>query len=218
MSAEPPHRIRILLLDDHALFRAGLARLLEAEPDLELVAHCSSVGEALQAVATATVDVVLLDFDLGKERGSDFLRLARERGFRGRILILTGRVSSFEVRQLIALGAAGVFLKLDPPELLAKAVREVSAGRSWMDQALFRDVFRAPSSLDGEARSKSLSPRERETMRYLLEGLSNKEIGARLQTSENAVKAVLQQLFNKTGVRTRSQLVRIALEQFRDEI
>ena len=155
---------------------------------------------------------------MGKERGSDFLRLAGEREFRGRTLILTGRVSNFEVRQLIALGAAGVFLKLDPPELLAKAVREVAAGRSWMDSTLFRDVLREQSSLDGETRSKSLSPRERETMRYLLEGLSNKEIGAKLLTSENAVKAILQQLFNKTGVRTRSQLVRIALEQFRNEM
>ena len=124
--------------------------------------------------------------------------------------------SSFELRQSFALGPAGVFLKHDSPALLAKSVREI-AGRSWMDQNLFRDVLQGPSSLDRAARSKSFTTRERETLQYLLEGLSNKEIAGKFSISESAVKATLQQLFNKTEVRTRSQLVRIALEQYRDE-
>jgi DNA-binding NarL/FixJ family response regulator len=218
MSDEPPRRIRILLVDDHDLFRAGLARLLEVETDLELVAHCGTVSEALDIVAALPVDVVLLDYDLGKERGSDFLQLAAGRGFRGRTLILTGRVGSLELRQLIALGAAGVFLKHDPPALLARSVREVAAGRSWMAQTLLHDVLQTPSAFDQDGRSKSFSPRERQTLQCLLEGFSNKEIGVKLQTSENAVKAIMQQLFNKTGVRTRSQLVRIAMEQYKDEV
>lgn len=218
MKAQPPRTIRILLVDDHALFRAGLARLLEAEPDLELVAHCSSIDEALSVVAAGPVDVVLLDYDLGKEKGSDFLRLAAERGFRGRTLILTGRVSAFELRQSMALGAAGVFLKHDPPELLALSVREVAAGRSWMDQKLFQQLARYELPSERGARSKELTSRERQTLQFLLEGLSNKEIGGKLDISEGGVKAILQQLFNKTGVRTRSQLVRIALEQYRDQL
>jgi DNA-binding NarL/FixJ family response regulator len=218
MSAEAKRRIRVLLVDDHKLFCAGVARLLEAEPDLELMGQCGSVEEALKLVAASPVDVVLLDYDLGKERGSDFLRAAPQQGFRGRVLIVTGRVGSLELRQLISMGAAGIFLKHDPPELLAKSVREVAAGRSWMDHTLFQTVLQAPSLSDQTARSRSLSPRERETLQHLLEGLSNKEIGAKLQTSEGAVKAILQQLFNKTGVRTRSQLVRVALEHYKDEL
>lgn len=218
MSPATPTKIRILLVDDHALFRAGLARLLEAEADLELVAHCGSVGEALEVVSREPVDVILLDYDLGRERGSDFLKLAAERGYKGRTLILTGRVSSFELRQLVALGACGVYLKHDPPALLAQSIREVAAGRSWIDQTLFREAIFRQSSMDVPPRAKSLTAREKQVMRFLLEGLSNKEIGARLEVSESAVKATLQQLFNKTGVRTRSQLVRIALEQYQTDL
>jgi two-component system nitrate/nitrite response regulator NarL len=218
MKAEAKRRIRVLLVDDHALFCAGVARLLEAEADFELVGTCPSVDEALKLVAKSPVDVVLLDYDLGKERGSDFLKAAPQQGFKGRVLIVTGRVGSFELRQLVSMGAAGIFLKHDPPELLAQGVREVAAGRSWMDHTLFQSVLKAPSFQDQGARSRSLSPRERETLQHLLTGLSNKEIGAKLETTEGAVKAILQQLFNKTGVRTRSQLVRIALEHYKDEL
>ena len=218
MKAEAKRRIRVLLVDDHALFCAGVTRLLEAEPDFELVGHCPSVAEALKIIVKSPVDVVLLDYDLGKERGSDFLRAAPQHGFRGRVLIVTGRVGSFELRQMVSMGAAGIFLKHDPPELLAQSVREVAAGRSWMDHTLFQTVLQAPTFQDQAARSRSLSSRERETLQHLLAGLSNKEIGAKLDTTEGAVKAILQQLFNKTGVRTRSQLVRIALEHYKDEL
>src|ERR1041385_5423785 len=96
--------IRVLLVDDHALFSAGVSRLLEAEPDMELVGTSKSIGGALSLVQQFPVDVVLLDYELGGERGSDFLRQAPEKGFRGRVLIVTGRAGSFELRQLVNLG------------------------------------------------------------------------------------------------------------------
>ena len=213
-----PRKIHVLLIDDHVLFRAGLARLLEHEADLQLVAHCGTVEEALAILAGTPVEVVLLDYDLGKERGSDFLSSATERGFQVRTLILTGRVNAMEARQLIELGASGIFFKHDPPTLLARAIRDIAEGRSWFDQNLFQQVVQRELSLDGGARSKTLTNREREILRHVLEGLSNKEIGSELLTSVSSVKATLQQLFNKTGVRTRSQLVRIALEKYRDEL
>jgi two-component system nitrate/nitrite response regulator NarL len=218
MSTETTPKIRILLIDDHALFREGLVRLLESEPDFELAAQCATVEEAFKILSSRSVDVVLLDYDLGKEKGSEFFRQAPPGLPLGRTLLLTGGMSNFDLKQMMALGASGVFLKHDSPTLLAKGIREVHAGRTWIDQALSQQLAQLDVSAERTSRPKALSPRERQIMRYLLEGLSNKEIGGKLEISESGVKAILQQLFNKTGVRTRSQLVRIALEEYRDQL
>jgi two-component system, NarL family, nitrate/nitrite response regulator NarL len=209
-------KIRILLIDDHALFREGLVRLLEAEPDFAVVAQCASVEEALPFLVSQPVGVVLLDYDLGNEKGSEFFPKARESGFQGRTLILTAGAGNAEISHLIALGASGVFLKHDSPGLLSKCIRDVAEGRSWLDQSLIQNLLQQDRSLRNN-RSKRFTEREQQVMRSILEGLSNKEIAARLSISESAVKSVVQQLFSKTGVRTRSQLVRIALEQYRGE-
>ena len=218
MSSDKNAKIRILLIDDHALFREGLVRLLESEADFELAGQCSSVREAFQLLAAGPVDVVLLDYVLGSEKGSEFFRLAPPGLPLGRTLLLTGGMTNLELKQMMALGASGVFLKHDSPTLLAKGIREVHAGRSWMDQALSQQLAQVDLSAGRGFRSKSPTPRERQILKYILEGLSNKEIAGKLDISESGVKAILQQLFNKTGVRTRSQLVRIALEEYRDQL
>src|SRR5580704_9908224 len=100
-------RIRILLLDDHKLFREGLSRLLESEPDFEIAATCSSVPEALDVVRRQPIDIVLLDHDLGEETSSDFLVRAREAGFSGRLLMLTAGMSGAESVEAVRSGGAG---------------------------------------------------------------------------------------------------------------
>ncbi len=209
-------KIRILMIDDHALFREGLVRLLESEPDFEIVAQCASVEEALPYLASRPVGVVLLDYDLGNEKGSEFFPRARASGFQGKTLILTAGAANAEISQLIALGASGVFLKHDTPGLLSKCIREVAAGRSWLEQNLVQNLLQHDVP-HRKSSTKSFTEREQLVVRGILEGLSNKEIAARLSVSESAVKSVVQQLFSKTGVRTRSQLVRISLEQYRGE-
>jgi DNA-binding NarL/FixJ family response regulator len=205
--------IRILLIDDHALFREGLVRLLESESDFEVVGCCETIEDGLGIIAGKPVDIVLLDYDLGNEKGSEFLTEVAKCGFKGRTLILTAGVSNLEAKRLVGLGGSGIFLKHDPPNLLAKSIRDVVEGRGWLNQELFRDLIHG----DPSGNEKNFTEREREVLRRVVEGLSNKEIGARVSISESAAKAVLQQLFNKTGVRTRSQLVRVALERYRGE-
>lgn len=205
--------IRLLLVDDHALFREGLVRLLGAESDFEMAAHCASVDEALRVLGSQSVDVVLLDLDLGNERGTEFLSAARATGFDGPVLIVTAGLSDAEAAQLIAQGAAGIFFKEDSATLLGKSIRSVASGEAWIDQKYLAALLGAPAP---GAERRSLTERERDVLRGVFEGLANKEIAARLSISESSVKAALQQLFHKTGVRTRSQLVRIALERYRD--
>ena len=116
--SESTRQIRLLLIDDHVLFREGLVRLLGSEPDLEVVAHCSSVTEALQSLSTTAVDIVLLDVDLGTERGFDFLVRARREGFAGPVLVVTAGMAASEAALLISHGAAGIFLKQHSAQLL----------------------------------------------------------------------------------------------------
>jgi DNA-binding NarL/FixJ family response regulator len=211
VSAALDGRTRVLLVDDHALFREGLARLLSSEPDLDVVADVATIADGLQALASRRVDVVLLDLDLGDERGFDFITRARAQGFQGPVLIVAAGMTQAEAARLIAQGAAGIFLKRDSAQLLAKGIRTVADGRAWIDQQFLSSLVGAPPA--GAEERAGFSPREREVLRGVFDGLANKEIAGRLGVSESAVKGVLQQLFHKTGVRTRSQLVRIVLER-----
>jgi len=206
-------KIRLLLVDDHTLFREGLARLLEAESGLQLMGHYSSANEALAAINLDSVDVVLLDFDLGETQGLQFLREVRSVGFRGRVLMVTAGMSDADALQVMQNGASGIFLKHNAPNSLIDAIRRVAAGEPWLDSASLESLFGARSSKSKPPASASLNKREREVLKGVFEGLTNKEIGAQLAISESYVKAVMQQLFGKTGVRTRSQLVRVALEK-----
>ncbi len=201
-------KTRILLLDDHTIFREGLARLLNAEPDMEMKLHFGTVGEALMAVGARLIDVVVLDVNLGAERGIDFLAQARRNGFRGPVLVLTAGLSHHEEEVLRSHGISGILGKDGSVDTLAERIREVAG---------LPPPPRTEKALsDAEIRRFTL--RELEVLRLVVEGLLNKEIAAELGCSEPAVKARLRQLFHKTGSRTRSELVHIALERFRDHI
>lgn len=210
--------LRLLLLDDHTLFRESLARLLDAEPGFEMAAHCSSIDQAIAALGTQTVDVVLLDYDLGNERAPAFLDQLHTLHLHPKVLMVTAGMSPSESAQILRQGASGIFLKNSSPALLAEAIRKVHAGETWIDQHALRDLVDAAARPDPEPGRKDLTGRERQVLRAVFEGLSNKQIAGSIGISESSVKAALQQLFQKTGVRTRSQLVRVALEQFQGDL
>ena len=206
-------KIRILLLDDHALFREGLSRLVDSEPGLEMTGHCATVDKAIDILRQKSIDLVLLDYDLGKENGFQFIARAREMGFAGRFLIVTPGMSDAQSVQAVRLGVGGIFTKHSSPVSLAQAIRKVMAGETWLDQTSLEALVEATKRQEAPDSRRPFTERENQVLQGVFEGFSNKEIGARLDISESSVKAALQQLFHKTGVRTRSQLVRIALEE-----
>lgn len=206
--------IRALLVDDHALFRESVARALGTDEGLSLE-HCGTMREAIELLAKRPFDLVLLDRDLGAERTSEFLPAARQAGFEGRVLLVTAWVSETEARRLLRQGIAGVFLKQAPLDQLREAIRIVTAGGEWIDRSLDADGKGEPVSPPA---APAFNDRQRRVLRAVVEGLSNKEIAWRLQISESYVKAILQALFQKTGVRTRGQLVRVAFEQYEDQL
>ncbi len=205
-------RIRLLLVDDHPLFREGLNRLLDSEPDLEVVGRCGTAAEGLQALKAAEVDIVLLDFDLGTEHGNQFISSAREAGYAGRILMVTAGMNAMQSSTAFKLGVSGIILKTSSPGALAKAIRLVANGELWIDQKVVQQL--ADRALAGGQQTfpRALTERESEVLQGVFEGLTNKEIGVKIGVSEDSVKTTLKYLFHKTGAKTRGQLVWIALQ------
>src|ERR1700730_8852631 len=204
---------RLLLVDDHILFREGLSRLLASEPGLEIAGSCGTAAEALEVLKQTSVDLILLDFDLGGTNGGQLISTARRQGFEGKILMVTAGMSANESSVAIQLGASGIFLKQNSPATLTRAIRMVAGGEAWVDEKVMRLLAAAVDENEDQSSAKVLTTREQQVLQGVFEGLTNKEVAAQLGVTESAVKATLQQLFQKTGVRTRSQLVRIALER-----
>jgi DNA-binding NarL/FixJ family response regulator len=205
-------RIRLLLVDDHILFRDGLSRLLALEPDFEIVASCGTSADALEILGGKPVDLVLLDFDLGEDHGSHFISAARGAGYTGKVLMVTAGMTAKESSIAIHVGASGIFLKRNSPGTLATAIRLIMGGAMWVDPRVIQLMADRVDEQADEKVNARLTDREQQVLQGIFEGLTNKEIGAQLGVTDGAVKATLQQLFQKMGARTRSQLVRIALE------
>ncbi len=217
----PESRATILLVDDHALFRDSVARFLDGDPGFQIVGGCAAIDEAKAFLLANPVDLVLLDFDLGERDGIDFMNVAATIGYRGKVLLVTAGVDEANAANLLKRGIAGVFLKHNPPAMLVEAIREVLAGNVWFEQNYLQKIVGRAAERAAEnqvPRTRKLTEREQQVLIGVFEGLANKQIAARLNVSESSVKATLQQLFQKTGVRNRSQLVRIALEQYRELI
>jgi len=211
---QPPKMlpIRLLLVDDHILFREGLRRLFESEPDFETVAVCGTSAEALEVLARFAVDIVLLDFDLEDAPGTRFIASAAAAGYSGKILMVTAGMSPLDVAVARKLAISGIFLKHNSPTSLLQAIRAVADGSTWWEPKLPSGTSTIAESV-GEAARSQLTPREQKVLRGVFEGLTNKEMAYQIGVSQSSVKATLQQLFDKMGVRTRSQLVRIAIER-----
>jgi two-component system nitrate/nitrite response regulator NarL len=208
--------IRIFVVDDHSLFREGLVRLLAGDESLAVVGSAESAEEALERLPHTPAEVLILDYDLGHHTAQHVVRGLRACGFPGRSLIVTAGLPDADALDLIRLGVCGIFHKKHSPEDLHRSIREVAAGRVLIDQCYLQELVELVAG--PREVPVALTERDRRVLRLLLEGSSNKDIASALRISESAAKAALQQLFAKTGVRTRSQLVRIALEKLRDEI
>jgi DNA-binding NarL/FixJ family response regulator len=204
-------RIRLVLVHDHALFRESVARLLAAEPGFELVAECIARADTLEALSGTDVDVVLLGLRVSREEPDDLISAAQHTGFRGNFLVIASELDAAGSAAALRRGASGIFLESGSSAHLMQAIRLVASGYVWIDQSVVRLLAdRYPHHEDRCL--ASLTDREQKVLKGVLEGLTSKRIGDQIGTSESTIKAILQQLFDKAGVRTRSQLVRAALE------
>jgi two-component system, NarL family, nitrate/nitrite response regulator NarL len=207
--------IRILILDDHSLFREGLARMLNTEEGLTVAGSCSTADEAISILSSTAVDVMLLDYDLGKELATDFLKSLAVLRTMPRTLIVTAGMTDKARSEALSLGAIGIVLKHSNPEHLIAAVRKAMATEE--PERIDIQSSGATSGYDPSMPTslchRPLTRRQASALRGILDGLGNREIGEKMNLSESSVKAIIQELFHKAGVRTRSQLVRVAIEK-----
>lgn len=212
-------KARIILADDHAIVRDGLRRVIDAEPDLEVVGEAASAREAIERVGQSLPDVLLLDITMPGGGGIGALEEIRKVSPRSRILILTMHQEPEYLRVALVSGAAGFILKhAAGPELLS-AIRTVHAGRSYVDPTLaglaLQNALAIPGRPDAAAAGMAadrLSPREIEVLRQLALGYTNKEIAHQLGLSEKSVETYRSRLNEKLGLTRRAELVRYALE------
>jgi DNA-binding NarL/FixJ family response regulator len=202
------------MVDDHSLFREGLSRLLESSPDIRVVGQCATTADAVSALSKTPTDLVLLDYDLGEEQGSSLLVELKNRYRDLKVLMVTAGMTDEATLRVMEAGASGIFMKQSNPDQLVSAIHQVVRGEIWLATGAVRSLVAARhDQAERMERTRTLTSRQIDVLRGILDGLANKEIAWNLKTSESSVKAVIQELFHKAGVRTRSQLVRIAIEK-----
>ncbi len=208
--------VRIVIADDHTIFRDGLRRLLEAEPELEVVGEAADGTEATAKTREVNPDILLLDLAMPRVPGMDVLReLSTDgEGIKTKIIVLTAAVERLEIVQALQLGARGVVMKEAATQLLMKAIRTVMAGQYWIGREAVGDIvdfMRTNPSGEKPVRNYGLTKREMDILNTIVAGLSNKEIARKFSLSEDTVKHHLTNIFDKVGVASRLELALFAI-------
>ncbi len=203
--------IRLLVVDDHPIVRQGLVAVLEDEPDFEVVGSAGSAEEALTLAGRLRPDVVLLDLELAGMGGVAAIPRLTDASPASRVLVFTAYDTDEHVFGAIRAGAKGYLLKGAPTAEIARGIRAVHGGGSHLEPRVAAKVL-AEMSAPRRA-GDLLSEREREVLRLVAEGLSNKEIGRRLSISERTARFHVTSILNKLGASTRAQAVALATQR-----
>jgi two-component system, NarL family, nitrate/nitrite response regulator NarL len=211
--ASEKERIRVLIVDDHAIVRAGLSVLIESRPGMIVVGEVGTRAEAVAVVRREQPDIILLDLDINGGSGLDFMREMIESADGARVLILTGVREVALHRRAVSLGAMGLVLKDKAEDVLIKAIERVYAGEVWLDRSLTATVLTEMSrpaegkKNDPEStKIDALTDREREKVTLVCEGLKNKQIATRLFISEATVRNHLTSILSKLELSDRFEL------------
>jgi DNA-binding NarL/FixJ family response regulator len=215
--------IRIVIADDHPIFRDGLRRLLESEGDMKVVGEACDGREAVKLAMEMKPDILLLDLAMPHHTGLDALRDLNTNtsaaGAAVRIILLTAAVEKKQVVEALQLGARGVVLKDSATQLLLKSIHAVMAGEYWVGRDsvsnLVQYLRNLMQSTNEETKQKKfgLTPRELEIVSAVVAGYANREIAEYFKISEDTVKHHLSNIFDKLGVSTRLELALFAVNQ-----
>lgn len=212
--------IRILVIDDHAIVRAGLRMLIDNHDRMIVVGEAGTRVDALDIAAREQPDIILLDLDIAGESGLDFLRELLTKAAKARVLVLTGLRDAESHRRAVHLGAMGLVLKDKAAEILIKAIEKVHAGEVWLDRSLTARVLSEmshathPKEPDRDSEKiASLTDREREIVGLVCQGLKNKQIGDSLFISEATVRNHLTSILSKLELSDRFELALYAYRQ-----
>jgi two-component system nitrate/nitrite response regulator NarL len=206
--------VRVLIADDHAIFRDGLRKLLSPADNISIVGEAQDGVECIELLAKLKPDVLLLDLRMPCKDGLAVLAEVNFDNLPTRVIILTAAEDDRDVIRAMRLGARGVVLKQSASELLTKSIHKVADGEIWLDNRMTAEVIDAfkKSAEAGQRREKPLlSDREREIVQLVAQGFRNREIGEKLFISEQTVKNHLHNIFDKIGVSDRLELALYAI-------
>ncbi|OGO73288.1 MAG: DNA-binding response regulator [Chloroflexi bacterium RBG_19FT_COMBO_56_12] len=205
------NRIRLLIADDHIIVRSGLRLLLGAEPDIEVVGEALDGAEVLTLAEKLQPDVILMDIVMAGMDGMEATRQIKNRWPKIQVLVLTMHRSDEYFFEMLKAGASGYVLKGAETEELIRAVRVVAEGEAFLYPAMARKLIGDYLSRIGEEKTmQSLSPREKEILRLLVEGFSNQEIADRLVISPSTVHSHRSNIMSKLGLSSRHELIQYA--------
>jgi NarL family two-component system response regulator LiaR len=207
-----PERVRVLLVDDHAVVRQGLRAFLRLQPDLEVVGEAAGGESAVAAAASARPDVVLMDLVMPGGDGVAAIRDLAGAAPGARVLVLSSFADDDRVFAAMQAGAAGYLLKDVEPDALAEAIREVHRGRPALHPDVAARLMRRVADPAGPA-AESLTPREREVLQLVVEGYANKQIARRLGITEKTVKTHVSSILAKLRVSDRTAAAVLAIRQ-----
>src|SRR6187399_509339 len=200
--ASPP-RARVLLVDDHALLRTGVANIINQEPDLRVIAEAANGAEAVDAFRDHRPDVTLLDLRMPVMEGVEAVRHIRALDPQARVIVLTTYDADEDIARALQAGAKAYVLKDISADALIACIHDVLAGKTYVAPAVAAKLAERVTRIQ-------LTPRELSTLRLMADGKANKEIAADLGISERTVKTHLGHLFEKLGVTSRTEAVKIA--------
>ena len=218
LQAEP---IRAMIVDDHALFRRGLERVLEEEPDIELVGQASDGAEAVEKAAESLPDVVLMDIRMPRSSGIEACRAMKEAAPSAKIVILTISDEEEDLFEAIRAGASGYLLKDIPLDEVADAVRAVHGGQSLINPSMAGKLLTEFATLarrDDEERAQEvpaprLTEREMQVLKLVARGMNNRDIAKELFISENTVKNHVRNILEKLQIHSRMEAVMVAVRE-----
>jgi DNA-binding NarL/FixJ family response regulator len=208
-------KIQIAIADDHAVLRESLVALLGSQRDFQICGAAANGTEALRIAQTCHPDVLVLDLFMPDGDGFDVLRTLDRAGSRVASVVLTGSENQLDYVQVVRLGARGLVLKGDDPEVLFSAIRTVANGELAFKDEIARQVLNSMVVEERPAHGAlhRLSDRERQIAVLVARGLKNRDIAEQLSISENTVKRHMQSIFNKSGARDRLELAVFALSE-----
>lgn len=204
-------RIRVLVVDDHAVVRQGLRTFLELQDDIEVIGEAADGATAAALATELRPDVVLMDLQMPGSGGVDGIRLMREAGLAARVIVLTSFTDDGKVLPAIRAGAAGYLLKDVEPQALAQGIRSVHSGQVLLNADIAARLLSASAPAGGH-RADTLTDREREVLREIAHGLSNREIARTLVVSEKTVKTHVSSILAKLGLQDRTQAALYAVQ------
>lgn len=213
------HLVKILIADDHPIFRDGLRRLLEAEEGFKVVAEACDGVEAVDFVRRFQPEILLLDLAMPRRPGLEALRELNHESAQVRVILLTAAAEREQIVEALQLGARGVVLKDCGTEILMKSIRAVLGGEYWVGREpvsnllqYLRSLMESSTKLSRQKRF-GLTPRELDIVSTVVAGYANREIAEHFKISEDTVKHHLSNIFDKTGVSTRLELALFAVNQ-----